>query len=133
MKTIYVVTQGYNEDYHICGVFDSEPLAKRFIETFSSAQQWDFMGIEEWKLNPHKLEIGKGYKPFFVRMSKEGDMIEINESNSIYGFNDYRDGENWGFDFFDNLFNHCFAKDEKHAIKITNELRTQLIAEDKWD
>jgi hypothetical protein len=30
------------------------------------------------------------------------------------------------------LVNWCWAKDEKHAIKITNELRTRLIAEGKF-
>jgi hypothetical protein len=133
MKTIYVVTQGDYSDYRICGVFDSEPLAKKFIETFSSAQQWYSMRIEEWKLNPYKLEIGKGYKPFFVRMSKEGDTLEIRESDSVYRFVAGENGENWGFDFYHNLLNHCLTKDEKHAIKITNEIRGQLIAEDKWD
>lgn len=133
MKTIYVVTQGYNEDYHICGVFDSEPLAKRFIKTFASAQQWDFMGIEEWKLNPHKLEIGKGHVPFSVRMSKEGNIIEVKKSDSIYGFVDCINEKKLIFDMNHNLYNHCLAKDEKHAIKITNKIRGQLIAEDKWD
>jgi uncharacterized protein YkvS len=91
------------------------------------------MGIEEWKLNPHKLEIGKGHVPFSVRMSKEGNIIEVKKSDSIYGFVDCINEKKLIFDMNHNLYNHCLAKDEKHAIKITNEIRGQLIAEDKWD
>ena len=129
MKTAYIVTQGSYSDYHICGVFDKKELAEQYISAFGGGQRYDEMGIEEWELNPYKLELGKGYKPFFVRMDKEGNSSEVLEEDSTYGF---RDGEGYGFDIENNVYNHCFAKSTEHAIKITNELRAQLIAENKW-
>jgi len=59
-------------------------------------------------------------------------VAEIEENDLIYRFVDYANEEKWGFDWANNLFNYCFAKDKKHAIKVTNELRIRLIAEDTW-
>ena len=129
MKTIYVVTQGSYSDYHICAVFDTKELAEQYCSAFGKAQRFDTMGIEEWGLNPYKIELGKGYKPFFVRMDKEGNTSEVYEDDSSYG---YTNDVGYGFDIRDNMYNHCFAKSTDHAIKITNEKRVQMLAENKW-
>ena len=123
-KTIYIVTQGSYSDYHICGVFSDKELAEKYKQTFSNAQLYDEMRIEEWELNPFEAEIRKGYKPFFVRMGKDGNTQEVYEDDST--------SEIYGFDIDNGLYNHCFARNKRHAIKITNELRTRLIAENKW-
>ena len=128
MKKIYAVVQGSYSDYHICALFDNKPLADKFILAFGN-QRWDEMKIEEYILNPVKMELNKNYRPFFVRMCKNGDVGECRLDDSSYGF---LDEETYGFCMQKNLYNHCFARNTKHAIKITNELRTQLIANNKW-
>ena len=129
MKTIYIVTQGSYSDYHICGVFDKKELAQQYMSAFGGGGTYNEMEIEEWQLNPYKVELGKDYKPYFVRMDKQGNTEEVNEVDSTYGF---REGESYGFDIKHNIYNYCFAKSTEHAIKITNELRTQILAEGKW-
>ena len=104
-------------------------LANGFIEAFKN-KTYKEMSIEEWSLNPYSLEIRKGYKPFFVRMAKDGEVLEILESDSTYGFRDTND--NYCFDIHNNIYTHVWAKDEKHAIKITNEKRTMAIANNQW-
>ncbi len=123
MKEIYVVTAGSYSDYHICAVFSTIELANAYAKVFSEAD------VEAWKLDVYENELRENCKPYFVRMTKEGNTEQIRIEDSDYGFGD----ENtYGFDVNKNLYNHCFAKDEEHAIKITNELRTFLIAENKW-
>jgi len=129
MKIAYVVTQGSYSDYSIRGVFDNKELAEQFIAAFSEAQRYDAMEIEEWGLNPFKVELGKGYKPYFVRMDREGNSSEARISGSAY---EYEGELEYGFDVNKNMYNHCFAKGSEHAIKITNERRVQLIADGKW-
>lgn len=122
---VFIVTQGNYSGYHICGVFAKEPLAQKFIDSFKD-NQYNEMRIEVWELNPFKLELAKEYKPYFIRMDKEGNTLEIHKTDSTYSL-----GEG-GFDIHFNMYLHCFAKDEAHAIKIANEKRTQLIAKNEW-
>ena len=130
MQKIYIVTQGEYSDYRICGVFDDKDLAGKFITSFNSPSYHDVMMIEEWNLNPYAPELKEGHKPFFVRMKKNGDTIEIELRDAPYGFDGGATTEK--FDMLKNIQVYCFAKDKQHAVKITNERRVQLIALNKW-
>ena len=125
MSKVYVVTEGCYSDYCIRGVFDDKELALHFIAAFGNHAD-----IEEWELNPHKKQLKKGYSPWFVRMAKDGTVIETHIEDSPYGFGE--DPDDPFFDVNQNLFVHVFARDREHAIKITNERRTVLIATERW-
>lgn len=121
-KTIYIVTEGEYSDYRICAVFDNKELAQKYIKATTSNSRWsDEKEIEEWPLN----ELKKGYKFFAVNMGKNGNST-VEEANCIWGprfFKQYNE---------EFLKMNVMAKDEKHAIKIVNEKRVQLIANDMW-
>ena len=123
MNTIYVVTEGSYSDYRICGVFDSKELAKKFAKSFGE----DCMEIEEYTLNPFLKEVNENYKPFCIRMTSKGECKEVRIQD---GYN-CLDSE-YGFDSDKNLYCSVFAKDEKHAIKIVNEKRIQILASNTW-
>jgi len=122
-KIIYVCTQGDYSDYHIAGVFDDEKLARKFAAHFHCE-------VEEWPLNPFELELRNDYFPYFVRMSKDGKVIDVYREESDYGFQP--DEKRYGPDIHGNLYNKCWAKNKEHAIKITNEKRAQLLAMNQW-
>jgi len=126
MKTIYVVTTGTYSDYKIDSVFDSKELAQSYIDSFSTSG-WYKMSIEEFKLNPFEKQVKEGYLPYFLRMTKEGKCTQINICDSSFEL-----GEKPFFDVDDKICHKIFAKDEKHAIKILNEIRAQLVATNKW-
>ena len=126
---MYVVTSGQYSDYGINGVFDSKELAELWVNTFKDSS-YDSFNIEEWDLNPHIKEIKKGCKPYFIRMDKMGNVIEVRIADSTYGFGDTL---SFSFDVRLNLYMNLFAKDEKHAIKICNDKRAELIATNKWE
>jgi hypothetical protein len=128
MKTIYVVTSGSYSDYGINAVFDDEQLAKDFIAMFEKGNYID-MQIEEWKLNPEEENIRAKRKLYFLRMNKEGIASDISIEGSSFSI-DYINTIQ--FDNKKNLMVRCFADDEKHAIKIANEKRVQVIANNKW-
>ena len=118
------MTNGSYSDYHIIGVFDKEDKAERIKEQFEAK-------IEEYTLNPDIPQKPKGYTVYDIRMRKNGDV------SCISGFR-YDWTENLGIpeikihNDVDVMQIQCFAKNEKHAIKIANEKRAELIANNQW-
>jgi len=129
LQAVFLVTRGEYSDYRVCAVFTEKALAEKYIDSFKVNSYEEFR-IENYNLNPYQYELKNDYKPFFLKMTKEGNCIEINVMNSSYGFED--EDINIGFDIHKNMYISIFAKDETHAIKIANEKRVQLIAENRW-
>jgi len=127
-KLAFLVTRGYYSDYRVCAVFSEKSLAEKYIKQFKSSITFEELRIEKYCLNPYKYELNKDYKPFFLRMTKAGNCTEINVKDSSYGFED--ENIDFGRDVDNNMCISIFAKDEKHAIKIANEKRVQLIQQD---
>ena len=123
MSKMYVVTVGEYSDYRICGVFDLENLAQKFIDSFGEKNN---MNIEEYSLNPYSIEMSKDYKPFFIRMTSAGECTQAKSGI------DFNSDTCYGFDNKNQLYCSVFAKDEKHAIKIVNEKRIQILAANTW-
>ena len=124
-NTIYVCTEGSYSNYHICGVFDDEELAEQFCKKFCGKNAI----VEEWKLNPYEFELYDDYSPYFVRMSADGDVIEI-LNTTLY---DSETVNIPSLDIYNNMYINIIAKSKEHAIKIANEHRIQLIALNKWE
>lgn len=120
---IYIVTKGEYSDYRIRGVFTDREKADKFLDSITT--KYGDNTIEEWDANIP--DSPKSYKYFFVKMSKSGDVKYV--CTSYY----FSSKEEISFRFSEELmFSYQFAKDEKHAVKIANERRTRLIAENKW-
>ena len=122
-KKAYVVTTGDYSDYHICGVFDSLPNAKRAKKLFGDESR-----IEKYEIN----KIPKSPKDMFfydVTMDRSGNTkacLNYGIENVIdYSSVEYIDDDN-------QLVCTLWAKNKKHAVKIANERRTQLIALNKY-
>ena len=131
MKTIYVVTSGEYSDYGIDSIFDTKELAEKYIASFNKGG-WNEMDIEEWCLNPNEEELKEGKKAYRIRMDKEGNATEIEWADSAFGFKDEM-GDGVSFTYNNKLMNcYCFAKDDKHAVKIANERRVQYLAANSW-
>jgi len=122
MDKVYIVTQGQYSAYHICAVWDTEQKAQAYINAFNEEEICDKMKIEEYDLN-HEDYSGKKF--YEVRMKRNGDVVDIEQKTSHC----YNEKDEICRDI---LICHIIAKDEKHAIKIVNERRAQLIAENKW-
>jgi hypothetical protein len=127
-KQIYVVTSGCYSDYRIDGVFDDLKLAEEFREKYSEKYYNEKNEIEVYNLNPTDKNDSE-VEYFYVEMYKSGDVRKC-EKQSSYIYN--------------SLSLECFttdhkvivfqiqADDEQHAIKICNERRARIIANNKW-
>lgn len=125
---IYLVTRGDYSDYEVTAVFTEKKLAEKYINSFKKSN-YDEFRIEVYILNPHEEQLKKDYKPYFVRMAKDGKVKDIYIQESHYNL----DNLNIKFDINNNMYISIFAKDEKHAVKIANEKRGQLIALNRWE
>jgi len=123
---IYVVTSGDYSDYHIDGVFDDPALAELIKNALNNAR------IEPWELNMMHSKITQGYKFFRVFMDTKGNTPEVGlEKLCREAYN--KDVRFLGFGNITHWIFYVWAKDEKHAVKIANERRVQLIAFNQWD
>ena len=130
MKTIYVLTSGDYSDYKIVAIYDTKEMAEAMRISLNPNEAWPIT-IEEWPLNPYSADLQKKYIPYEVIMGKNGDGYVSNRPEcASLGY-----PGNIDVDFPNNSINMvtiCFAKDEKHALKIANERRVQIIAANTW-
>ncbi len=127
-ETVWVVEQGEYSDYHIVGVFSSSANAQQIADAVNTTPYGDRATVAEWPLDPLVTQLQQGLLFYRVDMQRNGTVDGV----ELRGM-DERDlaGE---FEVYGNvLYATAWAKDEQHAIKITNEHRTRLIATGEWD
>ena len=124
MGNIYVVTKGEYSDYSVYGVFSDELLAKKYAELLSDPD-WDTAQVETYELNKMP-DFPANKLPFTVEMDIDGNTPFGVKRSSLDDF------EKHYFFSVGCLVIDVWATDEQHAIKIANEKRVQLIAENKW-
>lgn len=138
-QTVWVVEQGSYSDYSVVGVFSSKENAQQIADKINS-YSYDKATIAEWSLDPGIDELRQGMSPYLVFMLEDGT-VERCEPIDVTGYNFPGDVEIWrrskapvnrGKDVKDVLQAEVWATDETHAIKITNEHRTRLIATGEW-
>ena len=126
---IYIVTSGCYSDYHIDTVFTNKKTAEVFADKIDGE-------AEAWETSPSDL-IDKitHNKIFCVRMNKEGNTDLVMEED--FDVCDIENAIEKKTEIFKavngySMITYMFAKDEKHAVKIANERRVQLIANNEW-
>lgn len=131
-KIIYIVTSGEYSDYGIDAIFSTKELAQKFVDSFNS-ERWDKLDIEEWDLDPNSQHLKQNRKPFFLRIDKSGQVTEIESASSTFGFRNEMKEPSISYTKNLELMNiYCFADDEKHAVKIASEKRSQILAANLW-
>lgn len=121
-RKIYILTSGAYSDYGIDAVYDDKELAEKAANAVGS-------DVEEWDINPLEPEIRKGYVAFEIEMTRDGVAVRIERVNSAFGILRNKD---YAISVFDGCFSQrILARDEEHAVKIANETRVRLIAENK--
>lgn len=138
-KSIWVIDQGDYSDYRVVGVFTSKKNAEVVKAYIESVGSYDDPTIKEWELDPSVREINKGYKIFVVHMLINGDVESIRKQDSYYhggsSFEIWKRSETPAYEgkgIPDCLSATVWARDEKHAVKIVNEHRAQMIANGEW-
>ncbi len=130
MNKVFIVTEGQYSDYHIEAVFSNEDKAKRYMKSFPKLKRHG--KIVEWPIDPEYSGIPISMKCIDVTMYRNGDSDADDISEEF--------GQHWQEPLHlvrlqlqrSYLTGYVFALDEQHAIKIANEHRAQLIANNEW-
>lgn len=135
-KAIFALEDGSYSDYHVIGIYTTRERA----ETVQKLVGGD---INEWTLDPGWTEINTGLNRWRVWMLRDGTVEEtFHEKITGYWINEESMAWIWrrtqALAYKDKGIPDClqclvWAKNEKHAVKIANEKRAQMIAEGKWD
>ena len=126
---VFIVTSGCYSDYAIDAVFTNEKTAGLYADKIDGE-------VEIWEISPSNL-IDKltHNKIFCVRMNKEGKTDLVMEED--FDSHEIKNAIEKKTEIFkavdgDCMITYMFAKDEKHAVKIANERRVQLIVNNEW-
>lgn len=127
-KKIYLVTQGEYSDYCVVGAFSTKEKAQKFIgENEGSGYSYDSKMIEEFEIDAGEAQRAAGLSYWQVSMDKAGSVTGLDNNQHEGPEADYFVGTHGEI-----LVASMWARDEKHAIKIANERRLQLIALNNW-
>ena len=120
---VFIVSSGSYSDYHILGIYSTREKAEHAKKLYASDNE-----IEEFNLDEIP-NVPPGLFLYGVHMNKNGD---VKEAKITYAADEYLEWHPFsGYGEPVVCFN-VFAEDEAHAIKIANEKRIQLIAENIW-
>ena len=132
-RTVFALQDGDYSDYHVIGIYTTRSKAKVVQSKFGGT-------IDEWPIDPGYHAINAGLTTWLVLMLRDGTTEHI-ERWDVSGYDLAGSCKLWrrskalfykGTNTPDCLDATVWAKDEKHAIKIVNENRTQMIADGKW-
>lgn len=120
MGKVYVVSEGEYSDFRVVAIFDDKDRAGLFKAAIKSEND-----ISEYELN--EPSFAPGYESFIVEMSENGNVVRVERFGGIADgvFDFYRRDPRIGIV-------NCWARDAEHAVKIANEKRAMLIAENRW-
>ena len=129
MTKIYAVSRGCYSDYRVVALFSTESDAKLFMERHPDRfNEWNDVEVYELDSNVEKLREGFSY--FFVHMRRDGSATADVSSTFINGMpcaafgGDPSRPESQSFTWYG------WARDAAHAVKIANEHRLMLIAQE---
>lgn len=140
-KSIWVIEQGCYSDYHVVGVFSSKENAETIVAALNKDREWgDPATVEEWPLDPAVKDLNKGHFRYRVLMRRDGT-VESVDQQEISAYHLAGQVTVWerstapayaGKNIPDVLDATVWASSPKHAVKIANEKRTQMIATGEW-
>ena len=128
---VYVVTSGCYSDYHIEGIFTDEGLAQSVVTHLNHGDAYDEARIERFQLNPNEQELAAGLFRYGVQMMRDGNVQSLHSIFNKENFSPYHEVyKAYNGDL--RLYSQVLARDKTHAIKIVNEKRAQLIAQERF-
>ena len=136
---LWMVTDGDYSAYHVCGIFSTKDRAEYAKRAFMAENDIEEIMLDEMPEHP------KGYLQYLVFMERDGTVQEITQLpigeitfSPWYGDVDFeykkyhKTAAILGPGIIKNMRWEVMAEDEKHAIKIVNEKRLMMLANNEW-
>jgi hypothetical protein len=126
MAKVFIVTQGDYFENRICAVFSDKTLAEKYVLAFGDLCG-SALSVEEWDLDPFAGQLQQGFKPYLIKMNKQGQMLDLAPQTLPFA-----DADSFCFDIQNNLQLKLFASDQEQAESAANLKRAGLIASGRW-
>ena len=127
MTHVWVIEQGEYSDYRVVGVYTSREKAELVAKALRPT--WgDKPTVTQWPLNPALEQVNTGLGQFNVTIKRDGTVqfVGVHDFSGMPMEDDFQLGRG-GY-----LTAKVWARDKKHAVKIVNERRAQMIANGEW-
>ena len=134
LKSVWLIDDGDYSDYHVVGIFSTKENAEFISDKVGGS-------VSEYIVDSYVEQIRNGYLRFQIVMRKNGDTETVNVGLSQYDIGNGNVFQIWertkapayaDKNLPDVLTARLWAKSQKHAIKICNEHRAQMIANGEW-
>lgn len=135
---VYLVTKGSYSDYSVYGIFADKELAEEYAAQISD--RWDTAHVSPRTLmTSSDLPSPPGFRAYNIVMDRDGNTQKV-QSESCANEGDWY--SLYDVEFENKKIKHVYTgrvnfviktdKGEEGAIKIANERRIRLIAENEW-
>ena len=125
MAKVYMVTDGSYSDYRVLGIYSTKAKAEKAKVLFNADNDIDPIEIDVVPEHP------RGCLAWVVEMDRNGDADRVERDNcdghrvTCYIYIPLR-GESTS------MRASLWAKDAEHAVKVANEWRTRIVANNLW-
>ena len=125
MTKVYMVTDGWYSDYRVLGIYSTKARAEKAKEIYAAGNEVDEIEMDVTPEHP------RGCLAWVVEMNRNGDADRVERENcdghrvTCYIYIPWR-GESTS------MRAYLWAKDADHAVKVANEWRTRIIANNLW-
>ena len=138
---IYIVTKGSYSDYSICGIFTDKALAEEYAQQITD--HWGEARVEtKTIMTSTDLPAPPGFRGYDIEMDIDGncdifksETYDVETKNDGYAETEYKINDDKKLDeYYTGRYNFYVLTDKgsEGAIKIANERRIRMIAENKW-
>ena len=125
MAKVYMVTDGWYSDYRVLGIYSTKAKAERAKVLFNADNDVDPIELDATP------EVPPGMLKWVVMMGLDGNSSGALREPCDYGR--VRASIYVPFGSADAIMRAAlWAKDEEHAVKIANEWRTRIVANNLW-
>jgi len=129
VRKVYVLTAGVYSDYHILAIFTSRKRAEEYKK--KAEKVWPYYQ-EEIRVEEYPLNIPpRRWVKTCVKISRDGHVIET-WKRITKGEVEEIEGDLPFYDAYGNLVWIVHTEDEERAIKVANEIRAIILANDEW-
>lgn len=125
MAKVFMVTDGSYSDYRVLGIYSTKAKAEKAKVLFNADNEIDTIDLDVVPKTP------RGMLKWVVEMDRNGNVHVVYRENCERPTNPVFVYKHFGSDVT-YLRATLWAKDEEHAVKIVNEWRTRIVANNLW-
>ena len=125
MAKVYMVTDGSYSDYRVLGIYSTKAKAEKAKVLFNADNDVDPVELDATP------EVPPGMLKWVVEMDRNGNVKDVSRENCEYHSSSAAVWKPFDKDVM-YLRAAIWAKDEEHAVKIANEWRTRIVANNLW-